>query len=375
MIRPGISVLLDERQALISGARIGVFTNQTGVLPDLTPTGAALERIAHVAAFFAPEHGLLGAAAHGEHITDAADRSGVPIYSLYGPDMASLPARLAGLDALVCDIQDVGCRFYTYVWTLTQLMEAASGAHVPVIVTDRPNPIGALVEGPGVEPAYRSLVGLHNVPIRHGLTIGELALLVNREALMGCDLTVVPCDGWQHAMAWPETGLPWVAPSPNMPAPETAALYPGTCLLEGTNVSVGRGTARPYEWIGAPWIDAVALASALNAQGLPGLRWRPLQYLPCAAPYAGEVCQGVQPYLVDTSVARPVAAGVALTATIRHMYPNRFAWNVAHFDRLAGSERLREQIDAGATLAEITASWPANEQRFRALVREVLLYG
>lgn len=374
MIRPGISRLLDQRQELIAGKRIGVFTNQTGVLPDLTPIGTALGRVAQVAAFFAPEHGLLGAAAHGEDIADAADRSGVPIYSLYGPDMDSLPARLADLDALVCDIQDIGCRFYTYVWTLTQLMEAAAGASVPIIVTDRPNPIGAQVEGPGVEAPYRSLVGLHNVPIRHGLTIGELALLVNREASIGCDLTVVPCDGWKRDMTWGETGLPWVAPSPNMPAPETAVLYPGTCLLEGTNVSVGRGTARPYEWLGAPWIDAVALASALNDLGLPGLRWRPLQYLPCAAPYAGELCEGVQPHVVDGATARPVAAGVALTAAIRHMYPTRFVWDVTHFDRLAGSAGLREQIDAATALPEISASWQANEQRFGAIVREVQLY-
>lgn len=398
MVRPGISILIDERRAVIDGKRIGVFTNHSGVLPDLTSSLAALQQVTDVRAIFSPEHGLSGAAAEGAYVANMADRSGTPIYSLYGSQSAPTREQLAGLDLIVCDIQDIGCRFYTYAWTLAKLIEAAAAAGVAVIVTDRPNPIGGAIEGPGVEPQNRTLVGLHDVPIRHGLTLGELAQLVNREWDCGCDLTIVPCAGWRRAMLWAETGLPWVPPSPNMPTAETALVYPGTCLLEGVNLSVGRGTAKPLEWLGAPWINGAALAAALNERMLPGVRWRPVQFQPCAAPFAGEVCAGVQPHVIDPTTFRPVAAGVALLLTLRLLYPAQFtisadgsiyadreqmarrmypaqsAWNVAHFDRLAGSARLRELIESGAALDEIVEPWQANEDRFRARIVPVLIY-
>ncbi|MCG8348660.1 MAG: DUF1343 domain-containing protein [Chloroflexales bacterium] len=205
---PGISVLLTERADLLAGRRIGVLANASGVLPDLTSSADALLRTADVRALFAPEHGLYDAAAEGAEIGHDVHRSGVPIYSLYGANLAPLPAQFAGLDAIVCDIQDVGCRFYTYIWTLIKLMEVAAQLGVAVIVADRPNPLGgALIEGPGVESPYRTLVGLHDVPIRHGLTLGELARLVNAKTRLGCDLTVVPCMGWRRAELWAATGL------------------------------------------------------------------------------------------------------------------------------------------------------------------------
>jgi uncharacterized protein YbbC (DUF1343 family) len=397
-VRPGISVLLDERQGLVAGKPIGVFTNHTGVLPDLTSSLDALRLVADVRAIFSPEHGLYGAAAEGAHVAGGTDRVGVPIYSLYGDNLTPTPGQLAGLAAIVCDIQDIGCRFYTYAWTLINLLEAATQAGVAVIVTDRPNPIGGAVEGPGCEPAFYSLVGRYDVPVRHGLTIGELARFVNQEAGIGGALTVVPCAGWRRDLPWRETGLPWAPPSPNMPALETTLVYPGTCLGEGVNISVGRGTAKPFEWLGAPWLDGVALVAALNDQNLPGVRWRPVAFVPCSGPYANEQCFGVQPHVTAGAVFRPVAAGVALLLALRDTHPDQFAvsaagaiyadpaqmarrmyisrldWNTAHFDRLAGSASLRAQITAGATLADITAPWPAYESRWRERVAGALLY-
>lgn len=399
MITLGITELLTKQQALLAGKRIAVLTNHTGVVPDLSSSLHEIMRIADVQAIFSPEHGFSGAAAEGAHVDDNSDRSGVPVYSLYGAHLSPTPDQLAGIDAIVCDMQDIGCRFYTYVWTLTTVIEAAAKAGVAVIVADRPNPLGGLaIAGPGVEPSYRTLVGLHDVPIRHGLTIGELARLVNVEQGYGCDLTVIPCSGWRRDMGWNETGLPWVAPSPNMPTFETAQVYPGTCLLEGVNVSVGRGTAKPFEWLGAPWIDGPALAEALNRAELPGVRWRPVSFQPCSGPYAGEVCVGVQPHILDPQVLEPVTLGVALVVALRQTHTDQFSisaegsiyadqaemarrryspqleWNTAHFDRLAGSERLRLMIEQGATVAEIVAPWATYEAQFRARTAAVQLY-
>ncbi len=374
MVQPGISVLLSERSDLLAKRRVGVLTHASGVLPDLRGTATALLERADVRALFSPEHGLHGAAAHGEDVANAVDRSGVPLYSLYGTQFAPTAEQLADLDVIVCDLQDVGCRFYTYVWTVIKTIEAAAQSSVAVIIADRPNPIGGTIEGPGVEPDLRTLVGLYDVPVRHGLTLGELALLINREAAFGCDLTVVACAGWQRSMLWSATGLPWVPPSPNMPTPETALVYPGTCLAEGINISVGRGTAKPFEWLGAPWIDAMQLAAALNDLDLPGVRWRPAAFQPCAAPYAGEICQGVQPHVVDAAVLRPVTSGTALIATIAQLYPEALNWTTAHFDRLAGSRDIRHALAAGAPLTTITAAWAAYEQAFRERVAPVLLY-
>lgn len=373
-VRPGISVLLDERRKLLANRRVGVLTNGSGVLPDLTGTAEALLQAADVRALFAPEHGLRGGIAHGETIAGGVDRSGVALYSLYGANFAPTSAQLADLDVIVCDLQDVGCRFYTYVWTAIKLIEAAAQAGVAVIIADRPNPIGGVIEGPGVEPEQRTLVGLYDVPMRHGLTIGELARLINDEEKFGCDLTIVPCDGWRRSMLWAETGLPWVPPSPNMPTAEAALIYPGTCLSEGINISVGRGTAKPFEWLGAPWIDGPLLADTLNRLDLPGVRWRPVAFTPCAEPYTGELCEGVQPHVTDAAVLRPAAVGLALVAAIVQLYREQLSWNTAHFDRLAGSPEIRAALLAGTSFEQISASWIAYERAFRERSAPVLLY-
>jgi uncharacterized protein YbbC (DUF1343 family) len=374
MIQPGISLLLTERGDLLAGRRMAVLTNHTGVLPDLSSSLDALMRAADVRAIFSPEHGFYGVAAPGAHVTDSTYRH-VPVHSLYGAHVEPSPEQLSGIDAVICDVQDIGCRFYTYVWTLVKVMQAAARRHVAIIIADRPNPLGGTSEGPGVEQSRQSLVGLHDVPVRHGLTIGELARLVNEEARLGCDLTVVPCAGWSRSMDFRATGLPWVPPSPNMPTAETALLYPGTCLIEGVNVSLGRGTARPFEWVGAPWINGAALAEELNALDLPGVRWRPVVFQPLAEPYTGEICAGVQAHVVDSRALRPVALGVALVQTIWRLYPSLLEWHAAHFDRLAGSASIRAAITRGASLAEITASWHSYTKHFHARAAAVTLYG
>ncbi len=378
-VRPGISVLLHERRDLLANKRVGVLSNSSGVLPDLTSSVDALIDAADVRAIFSPEHGLRGAAAEGAHINDDRHRSGVPICSLYGAQQAPTADQLADLDVIVCDIQDVGCRFYTYAWTVVKLIEAVAQHGVQVIIADRPNPLGGAAEGPGVEANYRTLVGLHDVPIRHGLTLGELARLVNHENNWHCDLQLVACSGWQRhpkgTRLWADTGLPWVPPSPNMPTADTAQVYPGTCLGEGTNMSVGRGTAKPFEWLGAPWVDGVALADTLNAQELPGVRWRPVAFVPCAQPYAGTQCEGVQPHVIDPAVFRPVEAGVALLLALRQIHAGRFLIdNPAHFDRLAGSARVRELIERDAPRAEIVVPWHAYHARWQERAQPWLLY-
>jgi uncharacterized protein YbbC (DUF1343 family) len=377
-VRPGMSVLLDERRELVAGKRIGVFTNHTGVLPDLSSSVDALQQVANVAAIFSPEHGLYGIAAAGEHVSGSTHRSGAPIYSLYGNNFAPTNEQLEPggrpLDLIVCDIQDIGCRFYTYAWTIVKLLEVAAKSQIRVIIADRPNPLGGEADGPDLTDAYRSLVGLHNVPVRHGLTLGELATLVNHEQSLGCDLLVVRCEGWSRNLRWSTTGLPWVPPSPNIPTADTTLLYPGTCLLEGVNVSVGRGTAKPFEWLGAPWIDAEQLADELNQERLPGLRWRPVYFQPLVEPYVGQTCGGVQPHVIQSDSLEAVAAGIALAQAIRRLHPAEFTWNVAHFDRLAGSDQLRTQIEGDASLNDITNLWQDSLERFRARSASALLY-
>jgi uncharacterized protein YbbC (DUF1343 family) len=332
-----------------------------------------LLRACALRAIFAPEHGLLGAAAEGAQIGDSAYH-GVPVHSLYGAHDSPTPEQLGSLDVVVADFQAIGCRFYTYAWTLVKLTRAAAAAGVALIVADRPNPIGGAVEGPGVAPEYRSLVGLHDVPIRHGLSLGELARLVNAELKLQCDLTVVPCAGWRRAERWPATGLLWTPPSPNMPSADAALVYPGTCLIEGVNLSVGRGTAKPFEWLGAPWIDGLALADKLNQMALPGLRWRSVGFQPCSGPHAGTVCQGVQPHVSDPDALQAVLAGVGLLAALQQLHGDKLVWNESHFDRLAGSQALRSAISSGAEPTELVAAWQPYDDAFRQRAAPFLIY-
>jgi uncharacterized protein YbbC (DUF1343 family) len=379
-VRTGLDLLLAARGGPLRGRAVGLVCNPTAVDGRLRHAADLLAALPGVRlrALFGPEHGVRGDAQYMAAVGGGRDRrTGLPVHSLYGSTMASLapgPAQLRGLDALCFDIQDVGSRYYTYQATMLLCMEAAARAGLGFVVLDRPNPIGGLaVEGPALRPGFESFCGLHDLAPRHGLTVGELALLFREERGLDLDLTVVTCDGWRRGQGARETGLPWVFPSPNMPTPETALVYPGMCLLEGTNLSEGRGTTRPFELFGAPWLDGPALAEALTAERLSGVAFRPVSFVPTWDKHAGVRCHGVELHVHDPLAFRPFRAGVACVLHARAQAPRAFRWrtepyefvaDVPAFDLLCGSSRERLAIEAGATLAELARPWAAEARGF-----------
>ncbi len=384
-VLPGIDVLLRERLDLIADRRVGLISNASGVTHNLSSDVDALRRAPNVqlAALFGPEHGFDTLAADATPVESSVDpRTGLPVYSLYGDARKPATETLAGLDVLVFDIQSVGVRFYTYVTTLLYAMQAAAGQGLAFVVCDRPNPIGGeIVEGPVLERGLESFVGPGPLPIRYGMTVGELARLYNEAWGVGCDLTVVPCAGWRRAMCFDDTGLPWVPPSPAMPWPSTALVYPGTCLIEGTNLSEGRGTALPFHHIGAPWIDGWEVARALNRLDLPGVRFRPVSFQPAADKWAGQRCGGVQLHVTDRRAFRPVTAGLHVVATVRSLYPGKFAWregieNLDHvtIDLLTGTGKVRRALESGVSVVDLVASWADGLDQFVRASRAYLLY-
>jgi uncharacterized protein YbbC (DUF1343 family) len=382
-VRTGLDRILDERCDLLAGRCVGLVTNASAVTGDVTPAVDALREACNLVALFGPEHGITGHMADAARIPSETDpHTGLPIYSLYGETRKPTAEMLHGIDLLVFDIQDVGVRFYTYTWTMSYVLEAAAEHGLPLIVLDRPNPIGGeICAGPILEPGYESFVGRYLIPLRHGLTIGELALLFNRERGLNADLTVIEMEGWRRSMWFDQTGLPWVSPSPAIPKLDTAIVYPGTCLMEGTNVSEGRGMETPFECLGAPWIDGHRLASALNDLALPGVRFRPTTFKPWTSKHAGETCQGVFLHVTDRQVFRPLPAGLHILSAIRSLWPETFRWREsswegrpAHFDLLIGNRWVREQLDAGCPVDEIVSSWQEALSQFDALRRQVFLY-
>jgi uncharacterized protein YbbC (DUF1343 family) len=396
MVRSGLEVLLRERLDLLRGRRVGLVTHPAAVLPDLTASvdalcGAGMQ----LTALFGMEHGFAGSAADGKALADGVDgRTGLPVFSLYGASKEPTAEMLAGVDVLVYDVQDVGVRFYTFISTLHYLLRAAGQHDRPVIVLDRPNPINGLtVEGTLVAPGFESFVGIAPLPIRHGMTAGELALCFNdlppagsgpEGGSLGAGLTVVEMQGWQRDMRFDATGLPWVPTSPAMPHLSTATVYPGACLLEAVNVSEGRGTALPFEQCGAPWADAHDLAEAMNALELAGVHFRPTSFEPSGNRYAGQTCYGVQIHVTDRDALQPVRMGLHLIATLKALYPAKAAWShyeradgsrLFHFDRLIGNAEVREALDAGTPVKQITSDWAAAEEEFRYRRRAYLLYG
>ncbi|MFT3668289.1 MAG: DUF1343 domain-containing protein [Pseudoxanthomonas sp.] len=377
----GIEVLLEERLDLLRGKRVGLVTNATGVDRELR---SDVDRFAGrkdftLVALFGPEHGVRGDVQAGDHVASARDAAtGLPVHSLYGEHREPTPAMLAGIDVLVFDVQDVGTRFYTYPYTLAGVMRAAKRAGIPVVVADRPDPLGGVhVEGPVLDPALASFVGQFPIPIRHGMTLGELATLFNRAFGIGADLQVVTMQGWRRGDDPWRGALPWVPPSPNMPTPDTALVYPGMGLLEGTNVSEGRGTTRPFETVGAPWVDAQALAARLNAMDLPGVRFRPTWFTPTFSKHAGKACAGVQLHVTDPAAFRPVRTGLAVLKALHDQHPKDFAFlpgEPPFFDRLAGVGDLRAAIVRGDTLEAIEAGWQRELTAFDTLRRQHLLY-
>ena len=384
-VESGLEVLLDRHLPWLRGRRLGLLAHQASVTRDLAHVAQLLNdlRGVRLARLFAPEHGLWGAAQDHAPIASTRDQvTGLEVWSLYGEQRAPTPQMLAGLDALVVDLQDVGARYYTFVWTLALAMRECARAGVRVIVLDRPNPLGGdRVEGNVPDPAFASFVGLYPLPARHGFTLGELARRFVLEEGIRCDLTVAPMRGWRRAMLWEDTGLPWVPPSPNMPTPDTARVYPGGCLIEGTNLSEGRGTTRPFEWVGAPYLDGHRYAEALDGLGLPGVRFRPARFTPTFHKWAGEVCGGVQIHVTDRRRFRPFRTGVAAIAVARRLAPAEFRWKEPPYefeharlpiDILFGTDRIRTQIEGGADLAVIEATWrtalPLYTRRRRAFM-------
>jgi uncharacterized protein YbbC (DUF1343 family) len=310
-------------------------------------------------------------------------KRGVPIFSLYSETREPTPEMLDLIDALVIDIQDVGARIYTFIYTMAKCLRAAARKRLPVIVCDRPNPIGGAVEGPMLEPGFESFVGQFPIPMRHGMTVAELARLFNEHHAIGAELEVVPMQGWSRDMYWDETGIPWVMPSPNMPTRDTAIVYPGTVLFEGTILSEGRGTTRPFELIGAPWLDSEALAARMNDVGLRGVLFRPAMFEPTFQKHARTTCGGCQIHVTSRTEFDPVAAGASLLRECYALAPRHFGWRPPPYeyehdkmpiDILAGSAALREQIERQVALDEIVESWGPGQAAFTELRKSYLLY-
>lgn len=379
-VRPGIEVLLRDSLHLVAGRRVGLVTNHTGV--DRTGRSDIDLLAGHEAfdlvALYSPEHGIRGVERAGAAIDSSVDeRTGLPIHSLYGETRKPTPTMLDGVDVLVFDMQDIGARYYTYVSTMALAMEAAGEQGIPFLVLDRPNPIrGDVVQGSVLDPEYATFVGMYPVPMRHGMTPGELARIYVGAFGIDVELHVVPVDGWTRATLFTETGLPWIPPSPNMPSVESALAYPGTCLFEGTPLSVGRGTDRAFQWIGAPWLDGESLAAALNGYEIPGVRFEAVAFTPVDAgdrKFEGQEVYGVQliPESSDYDASRAVVA--MLIETYRASGSN-WGWFVAHFDRLAGSDALRLGIEAGQDLDALTRGWAAPLAQFEELRAPFLIY-
>jgi len=370
----GIDVLRRDGFRLLEGRRVGVITNHTGRARDGMSTIDLLARAKNVTlvALFSPEHGLRGQA--DEPVGDTVDeKTGLPVYSLYGPRQRPTAEMLRGLDTLVFDIQDIGARFYTYITTMGYAMEEAAARGIRFIVLDRPNPItGQDVEGPVADPEALSFTAYHPIPIRHGMTVGELARLFNAERKVGADLHVVKMEGWKREYWFDQTGQEWVNPSPNMRSLTAAALYPGIALLETTNVSVGRGTDRPFELFGAPWMDGRRVAEELNRRGIPGVRFVPIRFTPRASLFAGEECGGVAIIITERAAVRPVRLGIEIAVVLHRLYPE--VWQSDAFGRLLAHRRTLELLKSGADADAIERAWQDGLKAFRQVRQRYLLY-
>ncbi|HSD65951.1 MAG TPA: DUF1343 domain-containing protein [Vicinamibacteria bacterium] len=385
-VLPGLKRLLDRPEA-VRGRRVGLVVNPSSITPDLEPASVALARRrgVRVTALFGPEHGIAADAQDLVEVGHSRDpETGLPVYSLYGETRVPTPEMLAGVDAMVFDVQDVGARYYTFVYTMLYVMEACARERKRVVVLDRPNPLGGDgVDGNVLDPAYRSFVGMHPLAVRHGMTAGELALMFREELALDVDLHVVPMKGWRREMAYEETGLPWVLPSPNIPTVDTAFVYPGGCLVEGTNLSEGRGTTRPFELVGAPWLDGHALARTLEKERLPGVGFRAAAFTPTFQKHAGALCHGVQVHVSDRRRFPAFLAYLLLVQHARWQDPARFAWRdppyeyervKLPFDILCGTDRVRRTIEAGLSPRRLVGGWRKEQAAFRRRRARYLLY-
>ena len=378
------------RAGLPVGARIGVVAHPASVDTELRH---AVDRLLgspdlRVVRLFGPEHGVRGEAQDMEPVEGSIDpETRLPVSSLYGDDPHSLrpePDEISELDAVIYDLQDVGSRYYTFVYSLSYVMEVARDVDRPVVVLDRPNPIGGVeVEGPVLDPALASFVGRYPIPVRHGMTTGELARLFNERFGIGCDLRVVPMLGWDRTMQFEDTALPWVAPSPNMPTPATARVYPGGCLIEGTNLSEGRGTTQPFELVGAPWLPGRELAEALRAAGIPGVAFRATSFRPMFQKHSGSTCLGVQAHVTDPVGFRPFATYLEVIRQASRLAPQAFGWRREPYefeterlaiDLLLGLPNLRTELEKGSTVDDMERSWAEGLAEFAEHRAASLLY-
>lgn len=370
---------IDEYLPVFAGKRVGLITNSTGMDSSYRSTVDVLYEKVNLVALFAPEHGIRGAVQAGGTVGAVVDkRTGLPVYSLYGATKKPTPEMLENVDVLVFDIQDVGARAYTYIYTMAYAMQACKEQGKTMVVLDRPNPLGGLqVEGGVVKPGFESFIGLYPIPVRHGMTVGELAQMFNKEYGIDCDLVVVKMTGWKRSMYFTDTGLPWVMTSPNIPTPDTALVYPGTGLFGGTNVSEGVGTTRPFEFVGAPWLpDAEYLAWRLNRLALPGVIFRPTHFVPRFGLYQGEDCSGVQLHITDRQAFRPVSTAVQMLFIIKELGGENFA-----FKRQGGSEHSIDLASGDDALRtgrlgeeELLARWDEEALRFKEQSRKYYLY-
>lgn len=383
--RLGLEVFLAETAEETAGKRLGLVAGPSSVDRELRSSVERFHRhpALNLVALFGPEHGLRGEAQAGVPVAAYRDTlTGLPVYSLYGDARRPSPDMLRDIDAIIIDLQDGGVRFYTFLATALYVMEAAAAAGRQVILLDRPAPItGARIEGPLLDADFASFVGPYPMPIRYGMTIGELAQLANREYGINCDLTVIPMQGWTREMWFDDTGLPFVPSSPNLPTLDAMTLYPGACLIEGTNLSEGRGSTKPFEYIGAPWIDAPRLADQLNDLNLDGLRFRPVYFVPTFSKYQGELCAGLHIHVTDREVLQPVAAILNLLQVVIASYPQDFSWRApraagskAPIDLLCGGAAVREHLDARGPVDDLIASWQPGTEAYLRMRQKYLLY-
>ncbi len=384
----GIERLCEEHADLIKGTKVGLVCNQASVDQELRHSADVLKSVEGVqlTTLFGPQHGIRGDVQDNmvetPHTHDV--ETGLPVYSLYSETREPTEEMLRDVDVLVCDLQDVGCRIYTFVYTIANCMRVARRLGKRVIVCDRPNPIGGVaVEGNLLEPGFESFVGQFQLPTRHGMTAGELSKMFNEHWGIGCDLEVLPMGGWSRELWFDETDVPWVLPSPNMPTLDSATVFPGTVHLEGTQVSEGRGTTRPFELVGAPYVEAANFARKLESIGLPGVRFRPTNFLPTFQKHAGVTCGGVQIHALERLELRPVVTGLAVVKTLYDLYGDDFRWKESPyeyvfdknpFDVISGTDRLRISIERGDSLEDLERSWHAELLEFEGVRQKHLLY-
>jgi len=391
MIKPvqtGLDIFKKAWPKKFKGSRVGLLVHPASVNKKMEHAINLFLKFGKIQlnALFGPQHGIRGETQDNmvEWKGFRDKKTGIPVYSLYGHTRKSEPQMLKDIDALAIDIQDVGSRYYTFIWTMELCMQACLENNKSVVILDRPNPIGGkIIEGPVLDMTYSSFVGQRPLPIRHGMTVGEIANYLKNEFYYDLDLHIIKMHGWKRKMWFDETGIPWVLPSPNMPTPDTAIVYPGMCLLEGTNLSEGRGTTRPFEIFGAPFIESDALVKKLNEFKLPGVIFRPLYFLPTFQKHAGKLCGGAEIHVMDRNKFNPFKTGVAILKAVHDIYPKQFKWKQPPYeyetekmpiDILAGTDRLRKDIGKGESLKNMEVWWTEELRAFEKTRRQYLIY-